>query len=275
MGAGKMGDETLKGMVHVSDERVKQAVEAATKAACSVLDELFPGGDANGISSNFQGRLEEVLSTMLNGRDPKQPSVKAPGLRQLALSDQDFGRPASGSFVYYVVRVEDGWVLDWDGKGFVKPRREQEDVDAYERFDAAVQGAIACMRSKEMPVGSVKVVGVSEAAYKAHGALASRQEQKLDGEFTPAAVEVCSCLDFRLISDLDEDESGQMRAVYALGTQGDPDAGLARVAGTPWFVSVLDLDLFCAQHLARYQSMVDEPEYPSEWFWEKTVAQPA
>lgn len=275
MGAGKMAAEDLNGMVHVSDERVKKAVEEVTKAACAVLDELFPGGDAGGVSSDFQGRLEEVLTMMLNGRDPKQPSVKARGLRPLALSDQDFGRPDSGGFAYYVVRVEDGWVMDWEGKGFVKPRREQEDVDAYERFDAAVQGAIACMRSKGMPVGSVKVVGVSEAAYRAHGALGSRQEQKLDGEFTPAAVEVCSCLDFRLISDLDEDESGQTRAVYALGTQSDPDAGLARVVGTPWFVSVLDLDLFCAQHLAGYQSMVDEPEYPSEWFWEKTVAQPA
>jgi hypothetical protein len=168
--------------------------------------------------------------------------------------------------------VEDGWVLDWDGKGFVKPSREQENVDAYERFEAAVQGAIGCMRSQGMTAGTIKVVGVSEAEYKAHGALASRLEQKLDREFTPAALEVCSCLDFRLISDLEEDDSGQTRAVYALGIQGDPGAGLARVVGTPWFVSVLGLDLFCAQNLKQYQSLVDEPEYPSEWFWEKSVA---
>ena len=272
---GGLDPEVLNGVVHVSDERVQRAVEQATRAACGVLDEMFPGGDARGISSTFQGRLEEVLKTMLNGRDPNSTSMRAPGMNRLALADQDFGSNAESHFAYYVVRVADGWVLDRAGKEFVKPVQEEENVDAYERFDAAVLGAIACMKTMGLSAGEIKVVGVSEAAYKAHGALGSRQEQKLHREFTPAAMEVCSFMGFRLISDLDEDEAGQLRAVYGLGTVGEPKAGLERVIGTPWFASVLDLEVFCKRNVARYKKVVDEQEYPHTWFWEERVPQTA
>lgn len=53
---------------HAEDQAVKQVVEEAAGAACRVLDDYFPGGDASGVSSNFQGLLSDVLMHMLKGR---------------------------------------------------------------------------------------------------------------------------------------------------------------------------------------------------------------
>lgn len=44
----------------------RQSTEATAKA-CEVLDAQFPGWDAGGITSNFQGLLAEVITRMLKG----------------------------------------------------------------------------------------------------------------------------------------------------------------------------------------------------------------
>lgn len=54
----------------VDDEDVDEVIEDATRAACDVLQQLFPdkGPELHGISSNFQGTLKEHLQAMLAGR---------------------------------------------------------------------------------------------------------------------------------------------------------------------------------------------------------------
>ena len=53
---------------NASDDAVVKAIEDVAKAACEVLDQQFPGHDAGGITSDFQGALVEVLTHMLRGR---------------------------------------------------------------------------------------------------------------------------------------------------------------------------------------------------------------
>lgn len=259
-------DQRLNGAVHVDDDRVQAAVAEAARAACNVLDEAFPGRDAGGITSNFQGLLEQLLTEMVNGRDPSSRHQTA--LPKLALADDDFGRDDPAWAAYFVVRTTDGWVLNWSGTQFVAPARNQENVDAWVSRAAAVQEAIKCIAKGMCGPEEIKVVGVSHAAFKAQGALASTPTNRLTEQFTPAAVMVCGLMDFRLISDLEEDERGQPRGVYAVGTNGDPDAGLPRVVATPWFPTVQDLDLFCKQNMDRYQAIAESDAYPENWFWE-------
>lgn len=52
----------------IDDPEVQEKVEEAAKAAVEVLDELFPGYDAGGITSGFQGSLVEILKSLLAGR---------------------------------------------------------------------------------------------------------------------------------------------------------------------------------------------------------------
>lgn len=52
------------------DPEIERAIQEAAAAACRTLDVVFPGKDdpdAPGITSNFQGKLEEVLIYMLKG----------------------------------------------------------------------------------------------------------------------------------------------------------------------------------------------------------------
>lgn len=58
----------------IDEDTVVEAIDAATRAACDVLDELFPqphSAELGGISSNFQGTLAEHLAEMLMGRAHK------------------------------------------------------------------------------------------------------------------------------------------------------------------------------------------------------------
>ena len=53
---------------NASDDAVVKVIEDAARAACEILDKQFPGYDAGGITSDFQGTLVEVLTHMLRGR---------------------------------------------------------------------------------------------------------------------------------------------------------------------------------------------------------------
>ena len=48
--------------LHINDPEVEQMIERAAGAACSALDESFPGKDGHhpGITSNFQGLLSSA-----------------------------------------------------------------------------------------------------------------------------------------------------------------------------------------------------------------------
>ena len=51
----------------IKSDTVDAAVEEAAKAACDVLDQVFPGFDAGGITSNFQGSLADAIRQLLCG----------------------------------------------------------------------------------------------------------------------------------------------------------------------------------------------------------------
>jgi hypothetical protein len=142
-----------------------------------VLDEAFPGSAAGGITSNFQGLLEQVLGDMLNGRAPS--ARRQTVLPKLVLTDDDFGREDPRCSAYYVVRLADGWVLNWAGTQFVEPPRVQDNVDAWVSHEAAVSEVVKCIAAGLCAFHEVKVVGVTEAAFKTHGVLASTPTNRL------------------------------------------------------------------------------------------------
>jgi hypothetical protein len=75
--------------IHAEDQIVDDTVEAATAAACDVLDTLFPGADNGGITSNFQGLLKRSLMEMIQGRTPRQ--THQTHLPKLVMNGDDFG----------------------------------------------------------------------------------------------------------------------------------------------------------------------------------------
>ncbi|MBK6616380.1 hypothetical protein [Ottowia sp.] len=94
-----------------SDEATRATVEAAAKAACEVLDEAFPGWDAGGITSNFQGMLGEALTHMLKGRsllDRERGHTTL--LPALLLDDSLFGTPWTPGEAFLVTKAgEEKW----------------------------------------------------------------------------------------------------------------------------------------------------------------------
>lgn len=74
---------------HVADQDVSQVVAEAAAAACEKLDAVFPGRDVGGITSNFQGLLEEVVLHMLVGRSLLDGRRRYPvKLPQLVIEDR-------------------------------------------------------------------------------------------------------------------------------------------------------------------------------------------
>ncbi len=76
-------------VLHVDDKIVKETVEAAAAAACNVLDELFPGSDSGGISSDFHGLLTRQIMEMIQGRTPRP--TREIHLQKLVMNGDDFG----------------------------------------------------------------------------------------------------------------------------------------------------------------------------------------
>lgn len=156
--------------IHFSeDPKVQEAVEVAAKAACDVLDQTFPGHDAGGITSNFQGLLVEVLTHMLTGRsllDAKRGHYMH--LPALVLDDAAFGNPLLRGELFGVTRksepywqgepyldgrdgqrwrqVSDTLVLSDLGSRFV-PLADGENINPFTSFDAAVRGAVEYLRA--------------------------------------------------------------------------------------------------------------------------------
>jgi hypothetical protein len=82
----------MTALLNDHDAEVVDTIEDAARAACKVLDEVFPGHERAGITSNFQGLLVEVLAHMLKGRsvlDGRRGAYVA--LPQLIIDETFFG----------------------------------------------------------------------------------------------------------------------------------------------------------------------------------------
>ena len=92
---------------HIGDQAVCEAVSDAVSSACKTLDLLFPGRDAGGITSNFQGLLEEVVLHMLRGQsvlDGRRGHTVS--LPQLVIDDSFFGNPLAKGDLFVAVKGE-------------------------------------------------------------------------------------------------------------------------------------------------------------------------
>lgn len=126
---------------YIDDPAIQTAAEDAARAACLALDEVFPGGEGAGITSNFQGLLKEVLLHMLAGRsllDGQRGHAVA--LPALVLTEHAFGNPflRGEAFVIAENGLPNARVLDAEERRFVTLN---EETDPYPSFDAAVRAA--------------------------------------------------------------------------------------------------------------------------------------
>lgn len=149
--------------MHIEDQNVQQVIERAAEAACSALDEVFPGHDKQGITSNFQGLLTEVIAHMLTGNsilDAKRGHYTA--LPRLVLDDRAFGDSSSPGTAFLVVRDEAGdWdtdlhrqttkllALDGNERRFVQ-LDASDSLNPYTSFEAAVQGAMRYLKRDDV-----------------------------------------------------------------------------------------------------------------------------
>jgi hypothetical protein len=146
-----------------TDEAVKEIVREAVKAACGVLDEMFPGGDNTtnpGITSNFAGLLEDAMMEMLAGRSILNDiRGHATVLPPLLVDDLFFGYPTAGDAYLVIMYGRDpgGLVLeerplfalcpDFDGL-----RRLDQVGDAFTSFEAATAHAAEWLRSEGVSI---------------------------------------------------------------------------------------------------------------------------
>ena len=170
---------------HLGDTDVQDAVATAARLACRSLDELFPGWDnpaRPGITSNFQGQLEEVIGRMLTG----ESQVRQGSLPSLVMTDHAFGNPLASGEMFVVIREIGEGFLDspqgesftallargerpesgkhyavlGDAGSFVEPKAQlasglfepkvEDAIDPFTSFDAAVQGAMRWLRAHGM-----------------------------------------------------------------------------------------------------------------------------
>lgn len=146
------------------DEEVVTAVDEAVGAALERLDELFPGGDKAGITSNFQGLLSDVVMQMLTNRlDTKSVAGHCVKLRRLVLDDAFFGRLPVGSGDAFLIRIgnpevfgvrlDEGvcqlQVLSPDSRRIKSISKAQ---DAWSNEAAAVQAAIQFLKDEGVDI---------------------------------------------------------------------------------------------------------------------------
>jgi hypothetical protein len=143
----------------VDDADVEAAVEEATRAACEVLDSLFPAGtrpESRGISSNFQGTLKEHLLAMLTGK----PGASWSHDRQIPALFGDWralgrlSRSAGAQEGYGVVQLpgrqgDEALYFDSDHNRFV-PLAELDPGTLFTSSELAVKAAFAWMETNTL-----------------------------------------------------------------------------------------------------------------------------
>ncbi|KWU23426.1 helix-turn-helix domain-containing protein [Burkholderia cenocepacia] len=153
------GQEVLpQHALHLESEAIDEAVEEATRAACRVLDEMFPEGtrpEVDGIGSEFQGLLANHLRALLRGQ-PYQAPQYLTHLRKLVYSDADLGRNyhlPEGADGFLVRVVDQRQVLE-DGR--FKPIIRVSDM--YSSWENAATALRLFVEKGEHPPGPVRIV---------------------------------------------------------------------------------------------------------------------
>ncbi len=89
----------------------------------------------------------------------------------------------------------------------------------------------------------------------------------------PSILEVMSLLDCSVIQDLSDVDNG--KAVFALGDDAEPAAGMHGFTASPYLNTLAELDQFCAKNLDQYQAIADVLDrtnaLPDVWFWDIPV----
>lgn len=143
--------------IHVSSTDVQERIAAAARVACQQLEELFPGvaPEVEGITSNFQGLLEDHLTAMLCGRPSAQPTHRVV-LPELVYSDDMLGREyslAEGASGFLVRLLGTNKVLD--NNRFCQARRAS---DMYTSWDGAAMAVREYLETHGHLPGPVRIV---------------------------------------------------------------------------------------------------------------------
>lgn len=141
----------------VEDEDVSEVIDRAAKAACEVLDELFPGEppETRGISSNFIGGLREHIEAMLTGRQASRRTISL-ALKPLLGDYWSLGRirGAEKNEGYCVVQPamrlgREDLYFHSDRRGFVELKRITADT-LYTSQEAAQKDVFEWMRKNDV-----------------------------------------------------------------------------------------------------------------------------
>ena len=140
------------------DPQVTAAIEEAARAACKHLDSVFPGNDAGGITSNFQGHLVEYMKKMLRGGVVDVTGSHFVPMPTLIVNNSFFGKPVAGAKMYLVIQKQgdNGQIAALDsiyGEVF-KPLSKAD--DAYTSFEAAAEAAAKYISAEGLSMDEAK-----------------------------------------------------------------------------------------------------------------------
>lgn len=150
-----------------NDPAVQKAIDEATTKACEVLDAQFPGWDAGGITSNFQGLLAEVITHMLKGHSVLD-GVRghATMLPRLIVDETFFGCPLIRGDMFLIHKPEkpvygepDRVLVLEPGASSFKPIANAG--DAFTSFDAAAAAAMKYLEAEQLTLEQAKALQLS------------------------------------------------------------------------------------------------------------------
>lgn len=146
---------------HIRDAEIEQAVDAAARQACEMLDELFPGRDAGGITSDFQQALGGVMKHMLLGRSMlDEMRGRTVTLPVLAVGDAFYGNPFRRGDAFLITKTDEQQrvvALDVHDGGF-KPLDAV--ASAWDTYEAAAHHATGYLKSQVPSIEAAKELGL-------------------------------------------------------------------------------------------------------------------
>lgn len=157
-----------------TDKDVVNAIEKAASEACQVLDSIFPGFDKNGITSEFQGHLKEILTEMLKGQAPVIRGCST-SLPTLIVDETFFGNPNQKGNAFLVTKLSDPvWEKD-ESTGRFQPQRHlvaldldsgffrplSQISDAWTSFELAASSAVEHLKKHGLSMEEARAEGLS------------------------------------------------------------------------------------------------------------------
>lgn len=145
---------------------VQKAISDATEQACRALDTQFPGWDAGGITSNFQGVLAETITHMLKGRSLVDGfRGHAVLLPRLIVDNSFFGSQLLRGDMFLIRKPAEKvygeppqvLVLEPDASSF---RPISAAGDAFTSFDAAAEYAMKYIAGQGLTLEQAKELGL-------------------------------------------------------------------------------------------------------------------